>query len=145
MLDIETIQRFLPQRIPFLMIDRVIELDPGKKVVAIKNVTINEKFFAGHFPAHPVMPGVLIIESMAQASIMLFCDNPQTPPESHATYYLSSVKVRFLNPVFPGDQLRITVEPVKVISNAAIVNAVAQVGDKEVAKGELSFSIKENE
>jgi len=143
MLDIETIQKFLPQRIPFLMIDRVIELDPGKKVVAIKNVTINERFFAGHFPQHPVMPGVLIIESMAQASIMLFCDDPDKTPDKHATYYLSSVKVRFLNPVFPGDQLKITVEPVKVISNAAIVNAVAQVGDKEVAKGELSFSIKE--
>lgn len=143
MLDIETIQKFLPQRVPFLMIDRVIDLDPGKKVVAIKNVTINEKFFAGHFPGNPVMPGVLIIEAMAQASIMLFCDDPQATPESHATYYLGSVKVKFLNPVFPGDQLRITVEPVKVISNAAIVNAIAQVDDKEVAKGELSFSIKE--
>ena len=143
MLDIETIQKVLPQRIPFLMIDRVIELEPGKKVVAIKNVTINEKFFAGHFPGAPIMPGVLIIEAMAQSAIMLFYDGQDQAAREKKTYYLSSVKVRFTSPVVPGDQLKLTIEPVKVVSNAAIVNALAQVGDKEVAKGELSFSIKE--
>jgi len=143
MLDIEAIQKVLPQRIPFLMIDRVIELEPGKKVIAIKNVTINEKFFAGHFPKTPIMPGVLIIEAMAQSAIMLFYDGQEPVAEQKKTYYLSSVKVRFTNPVVPGDQLKLTVEPVKVISNAAIVNALAEVGGKEVAKGELSFSVKE--
>ncbi|MDD5653977.1 MAG: 3-hydroxyacyl-ACP dehydratase FabZ, partial [Candidatus Omnitrophica bacterium] len=142
MLDIEAIQKVLPQRIPFLMIDRVIELEPGKKVIAIKNVTINEKFFAGHFPQAPIMPGVLIIEAMAQSAIMLFCDGQESAAQNQKTYYLSSVKVRFTSPVVPGDQLKLTVEPVKVVSNAAIVNALAEVGNKEVAKGELSFSVK---
>jgi beta-hydroxyacyl-ACP dehydratase FabZ len=145
MFDIEQIQQILPQRFPFLMIDRVLELEPQKKVVAIKNVTINEGFFEGHFPLRPIMPGVLIIEAMAQASIMLFyADQSQARPKK-VSYYLGSVKARFLQPVHPGDQLKITVEPVKIITGAAIVNAVAYVGEKEVAKGELSFSAKEEE
>jgi 3-hydroxyacyl-[acyl-carrier-protein] dehydratase len=143
MLDIEKIQKILPQRFPFLMIDRILELEPGKKVVAVKNASINEAFFGGHFPGNPVMPGVLIIESMAQAAIMLFFSEEQAASAKKISYYLGSVKVRFLNPVFPGDQLKITVEPVKVVSNAGIVNAVAEVAAKEVARGELSFSIKE--
>jgi 3-hydroxyacyl-[acyl-carrier-protein] dehydratase len=143
MLNIEEIQRILPQRFPFLMIDRIVELEPEKKVVAIKNVTFNEGFFAGHFPGKPIMPGVLIIEAMAQSSIILFYGNKDMVADKKLSYYLGSVKVRFLSPVFPGDQLKITVEPVKTLSNAALVNAVACVGDKEVAKGELSFSVKE--
>jgi 3-hydroxyacyl-[acyl-carrier-protein] dehydratase len=142
MLNIEEIQKILPQRVPFLMIDRVVELEPEKKVVAIKNVTFNEGFFAGHFPGKPIMPGVLIIEAMAQSSIILFYTHKNDSLGKKSSYYLGSVKVRFLNPVFPGDQLKITVEPVKMISGAALVNAVACVDDKEVAKGELSFSVK---
>lgn len=141
MFNIEEIQKILPQKFPFLMIDRVLELTPGKKVVAIKNVTINEEFFGGHFPGNPVMPGVLIIEAMAQAAIMLFCQ-PDKPAAEKNTYYLGSVKVKFTHPVSPGDQLKVTVEPVKVIASAGIVNALAEVGDKEIARGELSFSIK---
>lgn len=144
MLNIEEIQKILPQRIPFLMIDRVLELEPEKKVVAIKNVTFNEGFFAGHFPGKPIMPGVLIIEAMAQSSIILFYATKKDPLDKKSSYYLGSVKVRFLNSVSPGDQLKITVEPIKMISGAALVNAVACVGDKEVAKGELSFSVKED-
>lgn len=142
MLDIEQIQKILPQRYPFLLIDRVIELDPGKKVVAVKNVSFNEGFFGGHFPEKPVMPGVLIIEAMAQAAIMLFCAQAREG-QKKLSYYLGSVKVRFLHPVTPGDQLKITVEPVKIISGAAIVRASVEVADKEIANGELSFSIKE--
>lgn len=142
-LDIEEIQKVLPQRFPFLMIDRVIELEPGKRVVAIKNVSINEGFFSGHFPGRPVMPGVLIIEAMAQAMIMLFYDAQATAKEKMPAYYLGAVKVRFLAPVFPGDQLKIIVEPLKILSGAGIVNAMAEVNGKEVAKGELSFSVKE--
>jgi len=141
-LNIEEIQKALPQRYPILMIDRVVELERNKKVVAIKNVTINESYFGGHFPEEPVMPGVLIIEAMAQASIMLFYSAEKENSVKEQSYYLGSVKVRFLNPVFPGDQLKITVTPVKVISSAAIVNAVAEAGNKEVAKGELTFSVK---
>jgi len=141
MLDINQIQKILPQRYPFLMIDRVLEHEPGKKVVALKNVTVNEEFFSGHFPQKRIMPGVLIIEAMAQAAIVLFY--AEDSQDKQIAYYLGAVKVRFLNPVFPGDQLKITVEPVKAISAAAIVNAVVVAGDKEVARGELSFSAKE--
>ena len=143
MLDIEQIQKILPQKYPFLMIDRVLELEPQKKVVAVKNVTINDGFFEGHFPGQPIMPGVLIIEAMAQASIVLFSANEFEALEKKVSYYLGAVKARFFHPVYPGDQLKIVVEPIKMITGAAIVNAVASVGDREVAKAELSFSAKE--
>jgi len=143
MLNIEEIQAILPQRFPFLMIDRVIELEPGKKVVAIKNVSINEQFFNGHFPGSPVMPGVLIVEAMAQASIVLFFASKDLAKDKKMAYYLGSVKVRFLHPVLPGDQLKITVEPLKMLSNIGIVNVSAEVAGKEVAKGEISLSAKE--
>jgi len=142
MLDIQEIQKILPQRPPFLMIDRVLELDPGKKVVAVKNVSYNEEFFAGHFPGRPIMPGVLIIEAMAQAAIVLFYGYKNTEGKK-MSYYLGSVKMRFLAPVFPGEQMKITIEPVKLLSRAAIVNAVARVEDKDVARGEIIISIKE--
>jgi len=142
MLDIQEIQKILPQRPPFLMIDRVLELDPGKKVVAIKNVTYNEEFFAGHFPGRPIMPGVLIIEAMAQSAIILFYGYKNTEGKK-LSYYLGSVKMRFLAPVFPGEQLKITIEPIKLLSRAAIVSAVARVEDKDVARGEIIISIKE--
>ena len=141
MLNIEEIQKILPQRFPFLMLDRVLELEPAKKVVAIKNVSVNEGFFAGHFPGKPIMPGALIIEAMAQAGIILFYAEGNALEKSVA-YYLTGVKARFLHPVFPGDQLRIVVEPVKVITGAGIVKAEAFVADKEVANAELTFSAK---
>lgn len=142
MLNIEDIQKILPQQFPFLMIDRVIEIEPAKKVVAIKNVSVNEQFFAGHFPGRPVMPGVLIIEAMAQASIILFYTAKGNSSDKKTSYYLGNVKMRFLNPVKPGDQMRITVEPVKMLSNVAIVSATANVGDKEIARGEIALSAK---
>ncbi len=141
MFNIEEIQKILPQRFPFLMIDRVVELEPQKKVVAIKNVSFNEDYFSGHFPGKPVMPGVLIIEAMAQSSIMLFYTDKDK--DKKRSYYLGAVKVKFLNLVFPGDQLKITIEAIKIISTAALVKAKVYVGDKEIANGELSFSVKE--
>lgn len=143
MLNIDELQKILPQRFPFLMIDRVIELDPGKKVVAMKNVTINEQYFAGHFPGKPILPGVLIIEAMAQASIILFYSKKAPQEGLKMNYYLGAVKMRFAHPVFPGDQLKITVEPLKILSDVGIVSATAMVGDQEIAKGEISFSAKE--
>lgn len=143
MLNIEELLNILPQRFPFLMIDRVIELDPGKRVVAIKNVSVNEQFFSGHFPGLPIMPGVLIIEAMAQAAIVLFYTKKDLDKNKKMAYYLGNVKVRFLNPVYPGDQLRITVVPLKMLSSVAIVQVSAEVLGKEVAKGEISLSAKE--
>lgn len=142
MLDIQEIYRILPQRFPFVMLDRVTYLEPGEKITAIKNVSINEEFFTGHFPSNPVMPGVLIIEAMAQASIILFHSSPKNSQNKNMVYYLGSVKVRFLHPVIPGDQLEITVEPIKVLANIGIVKAHAKVGDKAVAEGEISFAAK---
>lgn len=146
MLDIEQIQKILPQRFPFLMIDRVEELDPAKRVVAVKNVTINEGFFAGHFPGRPIMPGALIIEAMAQAAIILFFSKSSalTTSAKNLSYYLGSAKVRFFHSVAPGDQLRIIVEPIKMLSGLGIIKASAKVGEKEVASGEISVSVKED-
>jgi 3-hydroxyacyl-[acyl-carrier-protein] dehydratase len=143
-LDIEEIRKILPQRYPFLMIDRVLELEAGKKIVALKNVSFNEEYFSGHFPEQPIMPGILIIEAMAQASIILFYGSQNSEQNKKLSYYLGSVKVRFLHPVIPGDQLKITIEPLKMLSNAGIVKARAAVGDKEIAVGEISFMAKEN-
>lgn len=144
MLDIGQIQNILPQRYPFLMIDRIVELIPRKKAVALKNVSINEQFFTGHFPGNPVMPGVLIIEAMAQSSIVLLFGGEEGSAAQNKglTYYLGSVKARFLHPVFAGDQLKITVEPVKIVSSSAIIKAVAEVADKEAARAEIGLIIK---
>lgn len=144
MLNIDELQSILPQRFPFLMIDRVVELEPGKKVVAVKNVSINEQFFSGHFPGRPIMPGVLIIEAMAQAAIVLFAQSKDVPKDKKMAYYLGNVKVRFFSPVFPGDQLKIKVEPLKMLSAAAIVSVEGTVGDRKIAEGELALSAKES-
>lgn len=130
----------LPQKYPFLMIDKVLEHVQGKKVVALKNVSINEYFFKGHFPDNPIMPGALIIESMAQAAILLFSGDKTADKDT--TYYLTSVKVKFLHTVVPGDQIKIEIAPIKLISNAGIVEGICRVENKVVAKGELSFSVK---
>ncbi len=108
-LNINEIMAILPHRYPFLMIDRIIEMDIGKRCVGIKNVTINEPFFQGHFPGHPVMPGVLIIEAMAQvAGIMGYVASDEAT-RAKVTYFMSIDNARFRKPVFPGDQLRIEV------------------------------------
>ncbi|MCX5712724.1 MAG: 3-hydroxyacyl-ACP dehydratase FabZ [Candidatus Omnitrophica bacterium] len=144
MLNIEEIFKILPQRFPFVMIDRILELEPKKKVVAIKNISFNEEFFDGHFPGKPIMPGVLIIEAMAQASIILFYESKDAVQDKNMVYYLGSVRVRFFHPVTPGDQLKLVIEPLKILSSAAIVRAQAFVADVEVAGGELSFVAKED-
>lgn len=143
MFSIEEIQKILPQRYPFLMIDKVIEFQPLKKVVAVKNVSMNEGYFGGHFPGKPVMPGVLIIEAMAQGAIMLFYNNDSAEKSSQKSFYLGAVKARFMHPVFPGDQLKISIEPVKILSHSAIVDACVWVEDKEVANAQISFSVKD--
>ncbi len=108
-LDINEIMKILPHRYPFLMVDRIIEVEQGKRCVGVKNVTINEPFFPGHFPGHPVMPGVLIIEAMAQvAGIMAYLASAESARDK-VTYFMAIDNARFRKPVLPGDQLRIEV------------------------------------
>jgi 3-hydroxyacyl-[acyl-carrier-protein] dehydratase len=142
-LDFEEIKKIVPQRFPFLMIDRVIDMEPGKHAVAVKNISGNDMVFLGHFPDHAIMPGALIIEAMAQASIILFAVGREKQANGKKPlYYFGSVKARFLQPVVPGDQLKIQVENVKSLPNAAYVSGVASVDDKKIAEAELVFSVK---
>ena len=108
MMDVNEIRKYLPHRYPFLLVDRVVELVPGESIVAYKNVTINEPYFNGHFPGHPVMPGVLIQEAMAQAAgILGFKTMDKTPQDGSIYYFVGSDKLRFKRPVVPGDQLQL--------------------------------------
>ena len=136
-LEIEDIKKILPQRYPFLMIDRVVEAS-AEKVVAIKNVSVNEHFFPGHFPEAPIMPGTLIIEAMAQVSTFLFYD-PQKKDEK-LNFYLGIVKdTRFLKVVLPGDQLRIEAQSIRLAEDSATVKVTATVDKNKVCEGELVF------
>lgn len=135
-MDIQKIQSLLPHRYPFLLIDRVLESEPGKRLVAIKNVSINEPFFQGHFPSKPVMPGVLLIEAMAQATGLLAMESAEVPKE--AIYYLVGVdKARFKRPVVPGDQLVFEVEVLKNRREIWVFAAEAKVDGKMVASAEI--------
>ena len=107
-LDVNEIKEYLPQRYPFLLVDRVVELDLGKSIVAYKNVTVNEPFFQGHFPGKPIMPGVLIIEALAQAAGVLgFKSQEKKPKDGYLYYFVGADNVRLRRPVVPGDQLRL--------------------------------------
>ena len=128
MYDINEIMAVLPHRYPFLLIDRVEEVIPGEKVVAIKNVTINEPFFQGHFPGHPVMPGVLIVEAMAQAGA--FAVLSQEEFKGKLAFLGAVDKANFRRQVVPGDELRLEVEIIKLKRNAGIGKGTAYVGDK---------------
>lgn len=108
MMDVNEIRKYLPHRYPFLLVDRVIELVPGESIVAIKNVTVNEPFFNGHFPEHPVMPGVLLVEAMAQAAgILGFKTMDKTPEDGSIYYFVGADDLRFKRPVVPGDQVKL--------------------------------------
>ncbi len=137
--DVIKIQSLLPHRYPFLLVDRVIELEPHKRIRAIKNVTINEPFFQGHFPAHPVMPGVLVVEAMAQVGGLLTqLSLPDASVKSEKLFYLVKVdNARFSKMVVPGDQLDIEVFLKRIIRNIGIYDCVARVDGKEVASAEI--------
>lgn len=137
--NVEQIQQLLPHRYPFLLVDRVIELVPDQSAVAIKNVTINEPFFNGHFPGHPVMPGVLIVEAMAQAAGLLTqLSNRMKGNNASSLFYLVKVdNARFSAPVVPGDQLRLEVSVKRVMRGMGLFAARTLVDGKEVASCEL--------
>jgi 3-hydroxyacyl-[acyl-carrier-protein] dehydratase len=140
--DKEKIKTVLPQREPFLFIDEIVEIKGTEKVVAVKYIKSDESFFKGHFPGDPVMPGVLIIEAMAQASIILFSLAKPEIVRAHPNYYLGKVKSEFLVPVFPGNKLFVEAQKVKFLDYAAITDTLAKVNDKVVAKANLVFSIQ---
>ena len=141
MLNFEEVRELVPQKHPFLFIDKVTELQKETRIVCIKNISGNESFFAGHFPDFAIMPGVLIVEALAQASIILFKKSFDTEQNKDKVFLLASANVRFSKPVLPGDQLILEVDIEKVISSAAIVKGVAKVGDKVVTKATLSFGV----
>ena len=136
--DVERIFKMLPHRYPFLLIDRVIEFEPNKRVRAIKNVTINEHFFTGHFPEHPVMPGVLILEALAQAAGALVRLSAEADPNAAELFYLVKIdNARFSKLVVPGDQLILDVVQKRMIRGMGLYNGIARVDGKEVACADI--------
>lgn len=140
-MDIQEIVAILPHRYPFLLVDRVLSFEAGQKMVALKNVTINEPFFQGHFPGHPIMPGVLIIESMAQVGGILAYKSANGT-EGQLVYFLGIDKAKFRKPVLPGDQLRIEVEVLRQRPPYWKLKGMAYVGDQLVAEAELKAMLE---
>ena len=139
-MDIGGILRQLPHRYPFLLVDRILSLEPGVHVVGIKNVTVNEPFFQGHWPIMPVMPGVLIVETMAQVSSMLMLRHDGESPGKLA-FFLGIDKAKFRRSVVPGDQLVVEADVVKLRRNACRVKAVARIDNEMAAEAEMLFGL----
>ena len=139
LMDIVQIKEIIPHRYPMLLIDRVEELTEGQRIVAKKNVTINEPFFQGHFPHGPVMPGVLIVEAMAQAGAVALLSLPQF--KGKTAYFGGIDKAKFRKKVTPGDTLILEVEILKIKANAGLGKGIARVDGKKVAEAELTFMI----
>ncbi len=138
MMDIHEILRYLPHRYPIILVDRVLELERGKRIVAIKNVTINEPVFMGHFPHYPVMPGVLIIEALAQAAAILSFVSMDRKSDPDSLYYFAGIdSARFKRPVEPGDQLRLEVEMLREMRGVGKFGARALVDGQVAAEAEL--------
>ena len=142
-MDINEIIELLPHRYPFLLIDRVLSLEPDKSIVALKNVTINEPFFPGHYPHHPVMPGVLIIEAMAQAAALLSFKSMGAKADGKSVYYFAGIDgARFRQPVVPGDQLIIKATLMRSMRGLFKFSATAEVDNQLVAEAELMCTVK---
>ncbi|MFZ5506758.1 MAG: 3-hydroxyacyl-ACP dehydratase FabZ [Pseudomonadota bacterium] len=142
-MDIHAVLKSLPHRFPFLLVDRVLEVEAGKYIRALKNVTINEPFFPGHFPNHPVMPGVLIVEALAQAAAILSFETLGTTPDADSVYYLCGVdNTRFKKPVMAGDQLILEVDLLKHSRGIWKYQARARVDGGVVAESELLCAVR---
>jgi 3-hydroxyacyl-[acyl-carrier-protein] dehydratase len=143
-LEIREILNYLPHRFPFLLIDRVLSWEPGKNIVAIKNVAVNEPYFQGHFPGNPVMPGVMILESLAQAAAILsFLSMKRDSTQNLLYYFVGIDRARFKKPVIPGDQLRLDVTLTRQVRGIGKFAAVATVADDVVTEADLLCTIKE--
>ncbi len=142
-MNIEEVLQYLPHRYPFLLVDRVLECEPKKRLVAIKNVTMNEEYFVGHFPNHPVMPGVLVIEALAQASaILAFKSLDRKPDDKSVVYFVGIDRARFKRPVFPGDQLMLFSDLILVKRGIWKFKCEAKVNDLTVTEAELMCTEK---
>jgi len=140
LLQSQEIQDIIPHRYPFLLVDRIIELDEGKRAVGIKNVSINDSFFQGHFPEHPIMPGVLIIEALAQVGTVAILKMPEYA--GYLGLFAGLDEVKFKRQVIPGDQLRLEVELIKLRKSFGVAKGRAYVGEELAAEGTLKFFLE---
>jgi beta-hydroxyacyl-ACP dehydratase FabZ len=138
-LDAKDIQAILPHRYPFLLVDRILDLEPGKRAVGMKNVTVDDYYFQGHFPGFPIMPGVLIIEALAQVGGVVMLSKSEN--RGKIAYLMSIDSAKFRQPVVPGDQLRLEVEVVKARSKTGQCVGRAYVGDKLVCEAQVKFAV----
>ncbi len=145
MMDVQQIQAMLPHRYPFLLVDKILEIEPGKRVVGLKNVTINEAFFQGHFPGQPIMPGVLVIEAMAQVGGILLMRTLGINVEKKLFYFTGIDRARFRRPVLPGDQVKFEVELIQLRSRNCRMRACAYVEGRLAAEAELSCVVVDRE
>ena len=142
-MQINEILKYLPHRYPFLLIDRVLSLDAGSRIVALKNVTMNEQYFVGHFPYHPVMPGVLVVEAMAQAAAILAFKTMNELPDDKSVYYFVGIdRARFKRPVVPGDQLELHVSIAREVRGLWKFKGQARVGASLAAEAELLCTLR---
>jgi beta-hydroxyacyl-ACP dehydratase FabZ len=141
-LDVRKIMRYLPHRYPFILVDRILELDPNKSITGLKNVTINEPFFQGHFPTAPIMPGVLIIEAMAQVGGVLAISSLPEGGEGALMYFMGLDQVKFRKPVVPGDQLIMELEVLKQRAKIMKLAGVAKVEDQVVAQAHIMATLE---
>jgi beta-hydroxyacyl-ACP dehydratase FabZ len=139
--DVQAIMEFLPHRYPFILVDRILDLVPGEKITALKNVTINEPFFQGHFPSHPIMPGVLIVEAMAQTAGVLALESMPVEKRGAPVFFMGLDKVKFRKPVVPGDQLIFEVQIIKFRTKVVKASGKAFVEGSIVAEAELMATL----
>lgn len=140
LLDVEAIKRLIPQRFPFLMLDKVVEVKEGESIRAYKNVSVNEEYFKGHFPDMPIFPGALVAEAMAQAACILI--KKSIPDLDASLFYVTNIKIRFLKVVVPGDILNIYVKAIKMVHMGGVFETEASVDGEAVSKGEMTFACK---